>query len=282
VAPGKARSSALSAALLALSRRLDHDLPSRGRARALLVSEAMGLVGEVIDAMLGPAHKPGQALHKRMARSWGAPCAEDILRRALVLLADHELNASTFATRVAASTGTPLAAALLAGLATLAGPLHAGATVGAQALIEAARRIGAAGAVREHLAQGQPLACFGHPLYPEGDPRAAALFAHFTPNAIYTQVLEEVGAQIGELPNIDFALCALSDRYGLPGAAPFIIFALARCVGWIAHALEQVETGQLIRPRARYVGPAPDGADAAVEPAMSGPRRGAGPGAWSG
>jgi citrate synthase len=60
----------------------------------------------------------------------------------------------------------------------------------------------------------------------------------------------------GESPNVDFALAALADAHGLPRQAPFVIFALSRSVGWIAHALEQIATGQLIRPRARYVGPA--------------------------
>ena len=60
----------------------------------------------------------------------------------------------------------------------------------------------------------------------------------------------------GEPPNVDFTLAALADAYDLPKQAPFVIFALSRSVGWIAHALEQIAAGQLIRPRARYVGPA--------------------------
>jgi citrate synthase len=65
----------------------------------------------------------------------------------------------------------------------------------------------------------------------------------------------------GEAPNIDFALVALADALGLPEDAPFAVFATARCAGWIAHAVEQLQTGQLIRPRARYTGPSPELAD---------------------
>ena len=65
---------------------------------------------------------------------------------------------------------------------------------------------------------------------------------------------DEGVALTGEQPNIDFALASICDTFGLPPEAPFVIFALARCVGWIAHALEQIETGHLIRPRARYTG----------------------------
>ncbi|HEY4371852.1 MAG TPA: citrate synthase [Burkholderiales bacterium] len=261
----------LAATLAALSRRVAADPPSRGHARAALVTEAVDLLGDVITAMLGPAPAAGLALHLRVARAWRAPAAQDLIRRALVLLADHELNASTFAARVAASTGAPLAAGLMAGLVTLAGPLHGGAAAGMRALIEAARRDGAAASVRAWLEQGHALAAFGHPLYPEGDPRAAALFEYLPMPRIYAEVRDEVAALIGEAPNIDFALCALADRYALPADAPFTIFALARSVGWTAHALEQAATGQLIRPRARYTGPPPQ-ADATPAPRRRAPR----------
>ncbi|MES2185096.1 MAG: citrate synthase [Pseudomonadota bacterium] len=252
-----APSSPLTAALAALAARVERDPPSHRRARPVLVAEAAGLLENLACAMLGRAPARGLPLHQRMAVAWQAPGAEDLLRRALVLLADHELNASTFAVRVAVSTGTPLSAGLLAGLATLAGPLHGGASVGARALLDAARRDGAATSVRAWLAQGHALPAFGHPLYPAGDPRAAALFACFEPAAVYAEVAAEVAALIGEKPNIDFAVSALADRFALPPQAPLAIFALARAVGWIAHAFEQIEADQLIRPRARYTGPAP-------------------------
>jgi citrate synthase len=99
------------------------------------------------------------------------------------------------------------------------------------------------------------LPAFGHPLYAQGDPRLVALFAHVTPRPLFAELRGVVEALTGEQPNVDFALCALADAHGLPETAPFTIFATARSVGWIAHALEQLAADTLIRPRARYVGP---------------------------
>ncbi len=97
---------------------------------------------------------------------------------------------------------------------------------------------------------------FGHPLYPQGDPRAIALINNIKLSRIFTEVREAAEDLTGDPPNVDFALAALADAHALPKQAPFVIFALSRSVGWIGHVLEQVATGQLIRPRARYVGPA--------------------------
>jgi citrate synthase len=195
------------------------------------------------------------ALHLRAAASWNRPAASDISRRALVLLADHELNASTFATRVAVSTGAPLAAGVLSGLATLSGPLHGRASLGVLELVSGVKRAGADVTIRDWLSQGRQIAGFGHPLYSQGDPRAAALLQHFTLPKPYADLRDAVEDVIGERPNIDFALAALTKVFDLPQEAPLVLFALGRCVGWLAHALEQVTTGHPIRPRARYVGP---------------------------
>lgn len=246
--------SLLSRALSVLAARVDVDPPSRGRARQVLVPEATRLLEDIVAAMLGPAPVSGIPVHRRMALGWQAPRAQDFLRRALVLMADHELNASTFATRVAVSTGTPLAAGLMAGLATLAGPLHGGSMLSVRELHAAAQRDGVTASLREHRARGYALPAFGHPLYPDGDPRAVALLARFKIGKIYAAVRDEGVALTGEQPNIDFALTSICDTYRLPSEAPFVIFALARSVGWIAHAFEQIETGHLIRPRARYTG----------------------------
>ena len=107
------------------------------------------------------------------------------------------------------------------------------------------------------LETGAGLPGFGHPLYTDGDPRARVLLAAFALPPAYARAQAAIAALTGEEPNIDFALAALAARFGLPADAPFQIFAAARCSGWLAHALEQNETGRLIRPRARYVGPAP-------------------------
>jgi citrate synthase len=247
--------SPLQAALLVLSARAGTDPPVRGRSRSVLAAEAAGLIDAIASVMIRSTTGTGATLHSRMATAWGAPRAGDILRRAAVLLADHELNASTFAARVTASTGAPLAAGLLAGLATLTGPLHGGVSAAIYTLIESARGAGAKGAVRRWLALGNPMPGFGHPLYPDGDPRATALFAHFRPPPIHAELCAAVESLTGEQPNVDFAMAAVADSFGLPQTAPFTTFAIARSVGWAAHILEQAAAGSLIRPRARYVGP---------------------------
>jgi len=246
----------LQAGLLALAARAGTDPPSRGRAAAVLKAEAAEAIGTLADALLGPPPSNRTApLHMRVAAAWRRPRAADVLRRALVLLADHELNASTFAARVTASTGASLAASLLTGLSTLTGPLHGGAAAAVQALVRSATAMGAEAALREWLAQDRPLAAFGHPLYPQGDARCAALLAHIElPPAL--AALRATGERlVGEAANVDFALAALATVHKLPADAPLILFALARAVGWTAHALEQQATGKLIRPRARYSGP---------------------------
>ena len=252
-----AKSSPLQRAFLALGVRAATDLSSYGRALPVLQAEAASVLITLADAMLKGDHPRDRAaaLHSQAVASWNRPAAADIARRALVLLADHELNASTFATRVAVSTGAPLAAGVLSGLATLSGPLHGRASLGVLELVAGVKRAGADVTIRDWLSQGRPIAGFGHPLYPQGDPRATALMQHFTLPKPYADLRDAIEDAIGERPNIDFALAALTKVFDLPREAPLVLFAIGRCVGWLAHALEQVTTGHPIRPRARYVGP---------------------------
>ena len=176
-----------------------------------------------------------------------------MIRRALVLVADHELNASTYATRVVASTRAPLGACVLAGLAALIGPLHGGMTNELRALLaEPAVVADPMGAVAIRLARGEKIPAFGQPLYPDGDPRAAALLSRLPPQGIAERLVAAMEATTGNRPNIDFALLTLEQRLRLPQGAAFAVFATGRTVGWIAHALEQWRDGTLIRPRAMY------------------------------
>jgi len=246
----------LRAAMQALATRAADDPPVHGRSRTALAVEAGELVGEIAAAMLGKADiaKP---MHRWIAVAWGVDKAEDVLRRALVVLAEHELNASTFAVRVTASTGAPAAACLLSGLGTLTGPLHGGAAAQMRALTEMVARDGGARAVRDWLGQGRHIPGFGHPLYPDGDPRAATLLGTFELIPCHVELVTVIEDLTGEKPNIDFALGAMRDSLGLPDGAPLALFAIARSVGWIAHLMEQATSGALIRPRARYVGPPP-------------------------
>jgi citrate synthase len=254
--PPPALREARARAFAVLAAQAGVDLPARGRSAPALSAEAARLLDCLADAVAGEVQTG--LIHERLATAWGADQdGADQIRRALVLLADHELNASTFAARVAASTGASLAASALAGLATLSGPLHGGMSARVRAMISEVERLGAGAAVGGRLSQGVGVPGFGHLLYPDGDPRAAALLEAFRPPATFEATRSLAQALTGAAPNIDFALTALAEALGLPQDAPFLLFAVARCSGWLAHALEQAKSGQLIRPRARYVGPTP-------------------------
>jgi citrate synthase len=227
--------------------------PMLGCSTGRLQQDAAVAIGH-LAASFGIDGEP-EPLHQRVGRRWRLSAARaERVRQALVLVADHELNASTFATRVAASTGASVAASLLAGLGALSGPRHGGAGAALLALLDEAGRAGAAAAVAARLARRQPLPGFGHPLYPEGDVRAAALLSGLAVDQLMEELRQAVHAATGALPNIDFALVALTRSFRLPPHAPLALFTLGRSVGWAAHAIEQITAGELIRPRARYHG----------------------------
>jgi citrate synthase len=200
----------------------------------------------------------------RLLESFGlppTPARRRLADAALVLCADHELNASTFAARVAASTGADLQACLLAALATFLGPRHGGASGALEAVLDQVARPGrAAAVVRARTARGEGMPGFGHTLYPDGDPRAAALLALVEetpatpPLRILTAVIQATLRLRGEHPNIDAALVAARLALGLPRGGAVPLFAVGRTAGWVAHVLEQRESSAVLRPRARYVG----------------------------
>ena len=244
---------ALAAMFTAMAGRAGQDPPSHGRSAAVLRGEGSEVLDTLASSIVGPDRRG--PLHIRLAVTWRRKQATDALRRALVLLADHELNASTFAVRVTVSTGASLASGVLAGLATLSGPLHGRAAVAVSELVRTGRQQGMQSAVRQWLMHRHALSGFGHPLYPDGDVRAQALLCTFPVPPDYQDLCAAVQELAGERPNIDFALAAMNACFKLPPDAPLVQFALARSVGWLAHAMEQALAGHLIRPRARYVGP---------------------------
>lgn len=246
-------------AYAALAARAAVDPPARGRAPLALAVEAATLLDVLADAVAGDVG--AGAIHNRLALAWGqAPggSGADVIRRILVLVADHELNASAFAARVSASTGASLSASALAGLATLSGPRHGGATAAVRTFAAEASQAGPAEAIRRRLQDDRALPGFGHPLYPDGDPRAAALLERFSPPKPLADLQRAVVEVAGLTANVDFALMAACEALRLPEDAPFALFSVARCAGWIAHAIEQGQSDALIRPRARYVGPEPE------------------------
>lgn len=180
--------------------------------------------------------------------------------RMLGLMADHELNASTFAARVAASAQADPYACVLAGLATLSGPLHGGASDRVEALLaEATRPADAARVVYERERRGERIPGFGHGFYRDGDPRAQLLLE--TARAVGSRAsgVREIEAIVASMaangrpgPNIDTGAVALRCALGMPRGCVAGIFAVGRCAGWIAHVIEQTESGHLLRPRARF------------------------------
>lgn len=246
-----------TAAFTALAALAASGHSTRGRLTRVLHQEGQGLVGLVADAF---GAQPGkQPLHQRLARGWKQPPAvAELLRTAMVLLLDHELTSSAFAARIAASNGASLPACLLAGLSTLSGPLHGDASGRVRALFAEVERLGEEQVVVQYLSTGQPFAGFGHFLYPDGDPRAAALLALFEPAPVIARFIERVTTLTGLRPNVDVAMAALVGHCSLPADAAFGIMATARSVGLLAHSVEQLGVAQVIRPRGRYVGLVPD------------------------
>jgi len=182
-----------------------------------------------------------------------------------VLCADHELNVSSFTARSVASAGSSPYAVVIAGLSALEGTRHGGASARVEAMLASMRHDrGLGDAIAARLRRGEGLDGFAHPLYPNGDPRANALFdllrASFAKSQELAFILDFVDAAADaeyDRPNLDFALASVARVLRLPAGAPLMLFAIGRTIGWVGHAIEQYATGQLIRPRARYVGTRP-------------------------
>ena len=238
-------------ALAFLAQAADDAPMMRGQTPAEIAAQGAVLILGVTNALLG--RDVSGPIHLRLGQVWGLDARGcDLIRRALILLGDHELNPSTFAVRVAASTGASLPAALLCGMATLSGPRHGGVASVARGALQAAidGRIGAF--LRAHGDLPPYGFGFGHPLYRQGDPRARHLLDRLPPEAPAIRALRDLLGRVGQPPNIDAALAVLSLVHDLPEDAGLTIFAVGRLSGWIAHAIEQTESREIIRPRARY------------------------------
>ncbi|MDT9002027.1 citrate synthase family protein [Paucibacter sp. APW11] len=224
------------------------------------LAQAVDLM-RVLAALLLARPPSLQPLHLQVAQAWGlGELDAELIRAALVLLADHELNASTFALRCVAATGASLAASLGAALAALSGPQHGGGSLAVRQLLDSAlARLDPSQALADH---GDALPGLGHPLYADGDPRGRlllTLLARTSGTCLRSQRVLAIGqaaaSRSGRAPNADWALGALGAARRWPLHAGSVLFALGRSAGWIAHAREQQAQGSLIRPRARYIGP---------------------------
>ena len=205
------------------------------------------------------------SLAETLAQSWmpgQAAKVTRLLNAALILLADHEFNVSSFTARCVASARATPYEVVTAGLAALQGAKHGGAVIRVEALLEEIDKpANASRLLRHRLKRGDDIPGFGHRLYPGGDPRARRLLelmSEANPRSAALSlsriVIREAKDLIGEEPNVDFALATLTRWLNLPEGYGLGIFALGRTVGWLAHAIEQYQTDHLIRPRARYVG----------------------------
>jgi citrate synthase len=206
-----------------------------------------------------------ETLHKRWTPKM--PHAVELLRAALILCADHELNVSSFTARCVASAGSSPYAVVVAGLTAIEGAKHGGMSEKVESMFTDLRRSrDVHKALADRLRRHEPIHGFGHRLYANGDPRAALLmellarrFAK-SPEVLFARSVAKAGEELtGDKPTIDFALVALARALKLDRGTALTIFALGRSIGWIGHAIEQYAKDEMIRPRARYVGDAPKG-----------------------
>jgi citrate synthase len=251
-------------------------LPALAQATPERLSRAPGvelelsrrLIRSLAELLVAPRlRRQSASIAELLAPSASAPreAATSALDLALVLISDHELNASSFAARIAASTDASLLSCITAALATLSGPRHGGACDRVEALLDEAATLPRPSDVLERRARrGDLVPGFGHPLYPHGDPRARPLLGRarllarlgqatknrLEPALALARVMEKQG-----LPaTVDFGLVALTRALGMNPGSAARLFALGRSAGWVAHVLEQRGSEAVLRPRARYVG----------------------------
>jgi len=194
------------------------------------------------------------------------PEAERAMDVALILHADHEFNASTFAARVAASTLADVHGAITAALATLKGPLHGGANEAVMKMLEEiGRPERAEGWIREALAAKKKIMGFGHAVYRTEDPRATHLrrmsrqLGEVQGDGRWYELSEQIEALVraskGLNANVDFYSASVYHSLGIPTDLFTPVFAVSRIAGWTAHVLEQLGNNRLIRPESEYTGP---------------------------
>jgi citrate synthase len=189
----------------------------------------------------------------------------DVLEATLVLLADHELAASTLAARVAASVRADPYAVVLAGLGVLSGPLHGGASLAAERMLAEVREPSdAARVIADRLRRGERIPGLGHRVYSGADGRGVRLMELLraaVPGdqrvAAAEAVIAEAGRRKLPAPNVDLAVAGLARAADMVPGAGAAITAVARTAGWLAHGMEEYARGRMLRPRAVYTGPPP-------------------------
>ncbi|WP_231114777.1 citrate synthase [Lentzea aerocolonigenes] len=221
------------------------------------VTTAKALIADVVESLPLQQRPQGTDIADRLwARLSPAPAQPDLLNTVLVLLADHDLAISTMAARVAASARAHPYAVVSAGLGALEGQKHGTASTLAHRFLQQAKA-DPMGAIAEHLRAGQAIPGFGHYVYQRCDPRADHLFAVLRSHG--ELVADKViAAQQQTFPNVDLALAQLGVMFEMAPDAGEAIFAIARIVGWIAHAMEEyAEPGLRFRALGVYMGDRP-------------------------
>jgi len=255
---------------------------TRGSSRDAMICQATGILAavpsiiaarlrlldgkEIVEPEEGLSHA-AQFLHMAFGRA-PSDLEARILNLTLILYAEHEFNASTFAARVCTSTLSDLYSSVVAAIGTLKGPLHGGANEEAIKLIQ---RFSSADEAREWtedaLRRKVKIMGFGHRVYKNGDHRAHILENHIEDLArarnelwrvaVYHAIKNTVWEQKQLYPNLDFPCGLIYHLLGLPIDIYTPLFVASRVSGWCAHIIEQRENNRIIRPRSRYIGPKP-------------------------
>ncbi len=238
-----------------LGRRAEEDGTSLGKDAETLAGEAASVLNEAVDAAAGSG--PRTWFHQRLGRGWKVMERDThMLRRALVLAADHGLDGPAVAARAAAGGGAPMAGAAMAGLTTLYGSALSREVARTSAWVVEARR-DPARATAHRLATAGTVPGFGDADWPGGDPRAAALLGGMDLPRDLQAVVSEGEAATGHQAGFALALSVMARRLDLPRDGALDLLLIGRLAGLLAHGLDQRNDGSPMRVRLRYVGPEP-------------------------
>lgn len=258
------------------------DLPAAERLQVLLIAAAeedpsawdlrpaaaartgAAILQVMTEAIAGKSFEASIGISEGLGSGWapGSARGVDLIRAGLILAADRELDLPSYTARAIASAGSTPYAAVAGALSAFRGVRHGGLLARIEALLTEVSRPGdAVPVIRGRLERGERVPGFGHPLFPDVDPRAETLLGMLDAGskaskewARASRLIVAADELLDERPTFEFALTAVSHAMGLPREAPSVILAIGRSIGWIAHTIEEYENGQVEAPPTRYVG----------------------------